>query len=290
MNILGFVGNVAVRWFAPLLMAAILLPFLQVIVFVNLWLGMFLCLVVGAFLCRRVYQQAQIAGIQWYNSWQFWVYAVSFGFAALLAPTSYFGLWALLLETVVLLAILGVPGVILPSARAGFVSLLSAELILTLILMSAKMGGATAGLVVLALLAVAAASLLFGQAVRPYELRRAKRRAANWLYAGAVVAILAAFPLMRQVGQLFGRQVPIVAQTAQRVVVDSPIGHIYRGIMAKTQIWAEPKVRVAVDEATSTEALKNLQRELSGTHHLRWADRISAAEREPVTTPVVPRR
>jgi hypothetical protein len=184
--LLVLLGNFVVGVFAPVAFIALIIPFIQLLVFANNWVaGGLVLAIAGIFVWWAIASHHQGA----------WVTGAIGGLLALVifASPAYFQLLALFFQIVVLFLVIWVPGIVSVRVRSLSIAILVAELIFTTLLMTGVWGGAVAPLIIIGVLVYTAGTLMFNGAARPNERRKAQRRAANFLFWAGGVAVVFSF-------------------------------------------------------------------------------------------------
>jgi hypothetical protein len=259
--LLALLAAIVVGWALPLVGAGLLLPLLQIVYTLNPWVATGVMAMLGGLL---VYYS--ISRQAW---WQAALWATIWGMGAVAAIAGVFHWYALLLEVVVLVILL-VPGVVAP----GWLQILRwfavGELALTLLLLWGQGAGLPGTVLVMALLLIGLATLLGLGAYRPFEARRMRRRLAG-LAVLAALALLLWQPVIQPAASWLGQ----AGQAFVRAVSTSPLGRWYRVASLRAE-------RVELGERAKTQALRQLQPQLTEAHKARWERAIREVPQLPL--------
>jgi len=262
---LAYLTAIAVGWIIPLLGVAILLPLIQLVFLLQPFVAAGIQLVLGGLLVWYSLNREAI--------WQAIVWGVLWGLGVLTALLGVFHWYTLVIEAV-LLVVLAIPGVMV----SGWLNIIRwfavGEITFTLILLYQREAGVSVVAVVTAILLVVLAALIGSGALRPFEVRRLRRRVATFAILAAV-ALLIWQPVILPVAG-FGRDaLKSAASAVASVVSTSPIGRWYN-------VWALRSERRELAERAKTEALRQLEDQLRLSHRQRWEKAVEEIPNLPL--------
>ncbi len=182
----GLAGRFANSRVFPLALAVVVLPLLQVLMFVQPFLGLVALITAGALFAGHAYvnkADRQIA-----------IYAVTFGIGALLTPIAPMAghVWILLSEVVLLVELLGILAVLFRGAQGWLFVSIATVVSLTLLIELGVLAEASRSLIVIAILAAAGGGLAV---MSPRWLPRFGGLTCGLVCVGAIVA--AFYPVWR---------------------------------------------------------------------------------------------
>jgi hypothetical protein len=258
---LAWLAAVVVWWVVPLIAVAVLLPLFQVLAALNPWAAALVMLLIGGLIAWYFATHgAPLQSVLWGTIW---------GVGALMAIVGVFNWYALFLESVLIILLL-VPGVVV-HAWAGLLRWFAVgELALTLLLLWGQGAGLPGPTLVFALLLLVLAALLGAGAYRPFEARRIRRRLATMAAVAAVVLLLWQ-PVIQPAASWLGQ----AGQAFVRAVSTSPLGRWYRVASLRAE-------RVELGERAKTQALRQLQPQLTEAHKARWERAIREVPQLPL--------
>ena len=244
--LLAYVATVVVSWALPLIGIGLIIFILQVLAFFQPIIAVVLMVLLGIFtVLYSLRRDALWQGVLWSILWGIGIFSVFLG---------WFQYYALLLETIVFF-ILFIPGVITQEWATILRWFVIGELILTAFLIWGKVNGV---MLLFVMILVVLSILLGAGSFRPYEVRRIRRRLASLAIISAIFILLWQPIISPSINSNSG-----LIFFARNFISSSPVGRFYNLV----SLYLERK---EIGERAKTEALHQLEDQLTSSHCQRW--------------------
>jgi len=256
--LLSYLATIVVSWVVPLLVVALSLPLLQFVFLLQPFVAAVVMVgLAGLFVWCSLRREATWQAVTWSLLW---------GVGAITAILGIF-LWYSLIIECVLLMVLVIPGVVTRRWLSALRWLAIIEICLTLLFLWCQHYDIPMGMVVVAILLFIFASLVGLGALRPFEVRRLRRRVATIAFIGAV-GLLLWHPVVIPTTGVVSTFFKTGAERISKNVSTSPVISWYT-------VWSLRSERRVLTEQAKTQALIQLKDTLVDYHKERLKKGIS---------------